>query len=416
MATRRLFHEDAYQVRFRSRVVALREHERRAAVELEETCFYPEGGGQPSDRGTLDGVPIVDVQVTDDGRVLHFCDAPGGGWPGAGGAEPGAELEGEVDWARRFDAMQQHSGQHVLSAAFEHVADATTLSSTLGAPDPAGGPGPARNVIEVALQAADWRLVERVEAAANRAVWEDRPVAMHLVEPGDLERFRLRKRPAKEGPLRVVEVEGWDASACGGTHVRRTGEIGGIKVLRWERVRDNLRFEFLCGERAWRDHAWRTEALAEAARRHTLGEREVIARLERLAGERDELRKGLAALTQRLIAAEALERTGDPPVAVVLFDAERPRDEVRMLAIKVLEAGAPWVVLGAAGPEPVIVVGRAAGDGADARALLPGLMERAQGRGGGSPSLVQVGARDAACAETAWRWALESWRGAAEGA
>jgi alanyl-tRNA synthetase len=214
----------------------------------------------------------------------------------------------------------------------------------------------------------------------------------------------------------VVEVEGWDASACGGTHVRRTGEVGVIKVLRWERVRDNLRFEFVCGLRAWRDHFWRAEALSEAARRHTLGEGEVLTWLERAAGERDELRRGLAALTQRLIAAEALELTGSPPAGVALFDAERPRDEVRMLAIKSLEAGAPWVVLGAAAPDPVIVVGRGSGQGADARALLPGLMERAQGRGGGSPTLVQVGARDAACAEAAWRWALDSWRGAGEGA
>ena len=176
-----------------------------------------------------------------------------------------------------------------------------------------------------------------------------------------------------------------------------------------------MRFEFLCGARALRDHAWRTEALVEAARRRTLGDRELIAQLERAAAERDELRKGLAALTARLIEAEARERVGDPPRRVAGFDAQRPRDEVRLLALKSLEAGAPWVALGAAAPDPVVMVGRARGLAQDMRALLPGLLERAQGKGGGSPDLVQVAALDGSRAEQAWRWAAEAVRQAVEG-
>ena len=390
MASERLYHDDPYATRFRARVAMAGEHAGRPAVELEATCFYPEGGGQLGDRGTLGGARVADVQVTEDGRIWHLLDGPD---------LPAGEVDAELDWARRFDHMQQHTGQHILSAAFDRLAGAPTLSSTLGE---------EHSVIEVALAGADWRRVERVEEAANRVVWEDRPVALHWVGPEEVGRFRLRKAPAVAGRIRVVEIPDWDASACGGTHVRRTGEVGAIKVIRWEKVRGNVRFEFLCGARALRDHAWRTEALVEAARRHTLKDRDVLGQLERAAGERDELRKTVAALTGRLIEAEARERTGVPPQGVAGFDVLRPREEVRLLALKSLEAGAPWVALGAAGPDPCVVVGRAKRLTADLRTLLPGLLERAQGKGGGSPDLVQVAAPDGARAEEAWRWAVEA--------
>ena len=415
MGTERLYYGDPYTTRFRARVEAVEPRPEGIGVELNRTCFYPEGGGQTSDRGTLDGRRVVDVRVAEDGRIWHLVEGAG---------SPSGEIEAEVDWPRRFDAMQQHSGQHVLSAAFERIADAPTLSSTLGV---------ERSVIEVELADADWPLVLRVEEAANRVVWEDRPVRLHWIDEEGARRFVLRKAPAVSGPIRVVEVPEWDASACGGTHVRRTGEIGCIKVLRWEKVRGHERFEFLCGARAWRDHAWRVEEMVEAARRRTLKDRELIAQLERAALERDELRKRMAGLTGRLIEAEARERAGDPPRGVAVFDASRPRGEARMLALKSLEAGAPWVVVGAAAPDPVVIAGRARGSRGerpgdardsgertrgvaepDLRALLPGLIERAEGKGGGSADLIQVGASGPVKAEEAWRWACESLRRAME--
>jgi alanyl-tRNA synthetase len=397
MATERLYHDDAYTTRFGARVVATAERDGRLAVELDATCFYPESGGQLADRGTLGGRAVADVQADDDGRIWHLLEA---------GPAPSGEVEGEVDWARRFDHMQQHTGQHVLSAAFEREADAQTLSSTLGA---------GHDVIETALAAADWRLVERVERAANRLLWEDRLVRLHWEDAESVKRFRLRKAPTVSGRIRVVEVPDWDVSACGGTHVRRTGEVGTIKVLRWEKVRGNVRFEFVCGERALRDHAWRTEEMVEAARRRTLADRDLLAHLERAAAERDELRKRLNAQGARLIEIEARDWTGDPPRAVTRFEPQRARQELRQLAFKALEAGSPWVVLGAAAPEPVVLAGRAKRLAVDLRTLVPGLLERTGGRGGGSPELVQAAAADGVRAEEAWRWAVEAVRGAMEG-
>jgi len=393
-ASRRLYYDDSYTTRFAAHVAAAGEYGGRAAVELEETYFYPESGGQQADRGTIGGMPVVDVQADEDGRVWHVV---------AGGTQPAGEAPAEVDWARRFDLMQQHTGQHILSAAFERVLAAPTVSSHLGE---------ETSSIEVGLAQGDWRLVGRIEEAANQIVWQDRTVERHWTDDEGVKRFALRKPPAVSGKIRIVEVPDWDVSACGGTHTRRTGEVGIVKIVRWEKVRGNLRFEFLCGGRALRDHAWRTETLLEAARRRTLGDRELVAHLERAAAERDELKKRLQELMTRLVVAEARERVGEPARAVADFAAARARDELRLLVIKCLEVGAPWVAAGSAGPEPAVVLGRAKGPGLDLRGLLPGVLERSRGKGGGSPDLIQVSAADAAAAEAAWTWARD-WLAAA---
>jgi alanyl-tRNA synthetase len=388
----RLYYDDAYTVRFAARVAAVGEHRGRPAVELERTYFYPESGGQEADRGSLGEARVVDVQADEGERVWHVLEAP------SPLVTVAAELAGEVDWARRFDHMQQHTGQHILSAALERVLSAPTVSSHLGE---------ERSTIDVVLADADWRAVERVEEAANRVVWEDRPVERHWTDAEGVRRFALRKPPQVTGRIRIVEIPDWDVSACGGTHTRRTGEVGVIKIVRWEKLRGNLRLEFLCGGRAHRDYAWRTEALTEGARRRTLKDRELIPHLERAAAERDALRKRLDEMVEAALAADARERVGQPPRGVADFAPSRPRDEVRRFALKCLEAGAPWVVAGAAGPEPVVIAGRAKALTADLKSLLAGLLERARGKGGGSPDLVQVAAADAAAAEDTWRWARD---------
>jgi alanyl-tRNA synthetase len=393
MPSQRLYYDDSYTTRFSARAVRSGEHRGRRAVELDATYFYPESGGQLADRGTLGSARVIDVQADEDGVVWHVLEAT---------AEASEALSAEVDWARRFDSMQQHTGQHILSAAFERIAGAATVSSHLGE---------ERSAIEVPLADVTWERVRAIEAAANRVVWEDRTIERHWIGEEDLPRFALRKPPPAEragsgGRIRIVEIPDWDVSACGGTHTRRTGEVGAIKVVRWEKVRGNLRFEFLCGARALDDHAWRTEALVEGARRRTLKDRELLAHLERAAAERDELRRRLDELSERLLLADARARAGDPPRPVADFAAIRSREETRRFAIKCLEVGAPWVSIGAAGPEPVVVVGRAKSLAVDLKTIVPGLLERSRGRGGGSPDLVQAAAADADAARTAWTWSL----------
>jgi alanyl-tRNA synthetase len=234
-------------------------------------------------------------------------------------------------------------------------------------------------------------------------------VLRHWVDEEGVKRFALRKPPKFGGRIRIVEIPDWDVSACGGTHTRRTGEVGLIKIVRWEKVRGNQRFEFLCGRRALDDYAWRTAALLDAARRRTLHDRDLIAHLERAAEERDALKKRLRALNEQAVADEARARTGEPPAAVEDFASERPRDLLRLFAIKCLEAGAPWVAAGTAAPEPAVVIGARRGT-TDLRALLPELLALAQGKGGGSPDMVQISAADAASAEACWKRAVEAVR------
>jgi len=277
MSSERRYYDDSYTTRFEGQVVALGEHAGKPALELATTWFYPESGGQLADHGAIGALKLVDVQVGHDERVWHVVEAPAGDAIPASGA-----LACEIDWARRFDHMQQHTGQHILSAAFERLLDGPTLSSTLGA---------ERSVIEVGLAEVDWRTVGRVEEAANRVLWEDRALKLHWTDDAHIGEFPLRKPPKVTGRIRVVEVPDWDWSACGGTHTRRTGEVGAIKIVGWERLRGNVRFAFLCGGRALRDHAWRTETLLEAAKRRSRSDRELVAHLERALDERDELKK-----------------------------------------------------------------------------------------------------------------------------
>jgi alanyl-tRNA synthetase len=302
--------------------------------------------------------------------------------------------------------MQQHTGQHVLSAAFEHVLNAATLSSTLGE---------ERSVIELALPEMDWRQAGEVETRANALLWEDRPIVLHWTDSEGVKRFALRKPPKVEGRIRIVEIPDWDLSACGGTHTRRTGEVGVLKIVGWEKVRGNVRVAFLCGGRALRDHAWRTEALLESARRRTLKDRDLIAHLERAAEERDELSKRLRALESRLLAEEAVRRVGDPPASVAELAESRSREDVRAFALACLTAGAPWVVSASRGPEPALVVARAKSAGGDVRSLLPALLEAAGGRGGGSPEMVQLSAAGPAEAEAAFALAVAAMPGLTQG-
>lgn len=386
--TARRDQEDAYTTSFGAHVLSRGRWRDRPAVRLTETWFYPEGGGQLADQGTIGGLPVEDVQTDEVGVVWHvMADTP----------QPGP-APARIDWSRRFDHMQLHTGQHVLSAAFERELDAPTLSSTLGA---------ERGVLEVGLDRADWRLLERVEQAANRVLWEDRALVHHWTDAAGAAKFPLRKAPQVSGRIRIIEIPDWDWSACGGTHTRRTGEVGVIKVTGWERVRGHIRFSFLCGRRALEDHAWRTESLSESARRHTLRDRDLIAHLERSAEERDALRKRVAELERSAMAAEVRQRVGEPPVGVEALREARSGADVRQFALLAIEEGAPWAVSGALSPEPALVVAIASRPGADLRVWLPDLLAAARGKGGGSPLLLTLAPADAASARAAHALAVE---------
>ncbi|MEO5987507.1 MAG: alanyl-tRNA editing protein [Candidatus Eisenbacteria bacterium] len=385
MSSVRRYYDDGDTRAFTARVVTLGEHAGRPAVELEESWFYPESGGQLGDHGRLGAARVLDVQAEGAGRIWHLVDS----------LPQDAQVECEIDWARRFDHVQQHTGQHILSAALENILDVPTLSSSLGED---------RCVIEVGLDSVDWRQIQRVEAAVHEVLWENRELRLHWTDAEGIGQFPLR-RPAKvSGRIRVVEVPDWDFSACGGTHAHRTGEVGVVKVIGWEKVRGNVRLAFQCGGRAVADHAWRTETMLEAAKRRSSSDRDLIAHLERAVEEREELRKRVVELNTRLIAEEARAANLASPTGVTAWWPERSREDVRTFATQCLLAGAPWVACAAASPAPALVVGRAKGSTLDLKAMLPQLLVTSGGKGGGSPDLLMLAPADAPGAQAALAW------------
>jgi len=288
--TNRLYLEDPWLLGFDANVVARRTHGDRPALILDRSAFYPEGGGQPADRGTLGGVPVVDVQEV-EGEVLHLLGGP----PPAGPA-----VHGEVDAARRRDHVQQHHGQHLLSAAFEAVKGAHTLSFHLGEET-------CTIDLDVPAAALGAAALREVEAHANGLVWRDLPVTARDFGPDELRALPLRKEPAKGSRIVVVGEAGRieDASPCGGTHPRRTGEVGAIAVLRAQKGAGGARVEFVCGGRVVAALAAAGERLGGAAAALRCAPADVPAAVARLSEEATARRKDVEKLLSALAEGEA---------------------------------------------------------------------------------------------------------------
>ena len=239
--TERLYYHDCYLRQFQARVIDTANG--GATLYLDRTAFYPTSGGQPFDTGSIGGVAVVDV-VDEDGRVAHRLAAP----------LANTSVDCSIDWERRFDHMQQHTGQHLLSAVLAEHFGLHTVSFHLGADT---------STIDLAAAGVDDRTIREAEQRANAVVFENRPVTFEYRDAADVE--GLRKASAREGELRIVVIDGLDRSACGGTHVRATGEIGPILIRKLEKVRQTVRVEFVCGGRAVRRARADYDALCQVA-------------------------------------------------------------------------------------------------------------------------------------------------------
>jgi alanyl-tRNA synthetase len=238
--TDRLYYRDPYLRRFEARVDSVESNR----VYLDRTAFYPTSGGQPFDRGTLNGSRVVEV-IDEGDRIAHVID----------GAPPDGAVTGEIDWSRRFDHMQQHSGQHLLSAVLVELFDIPTVSFHLGE---------EASTIDIAAPALDPERLARSEERANEIVFENRPISISFEHSSQVR--DLRKPSDREGELRIITIADLDRSACGGTHVRSTGEIGPVLIRKTDKIRGNVRIEFLCGMRAVRRARADFEALSRIGR------------------------------------------------------------------------------------------------------------------------------------------------------
>jgi alanyl-tRNA synthetase len=370
--TIRLYYVDAECLAFSARVVDVADGGRR--VYLDRSAFYPTSGGQPNDLGTLGGVPVVDV-VDDGDRVAHVLAEPLG-------ASVGDTVDGAVDAARRLDHMQQHTGQHLLSAVFADLLGAETASVHFG---------PEISTIELAGPAIDRAALLAAEARANELVAADVLVSVAFEDAATA--TGLRKPTDRSGEIRVVSIEGVDRSACGGTHVRSTARIGAVLLRRVERVRQNARVEFVCGLRAARRARADYDALAEVAATFSAAVDQVPALVRAQADSARETQARAERLEREVAAlgAESRWAAAAPDARGTRWVVERtggPVDALRALALAVAERpAAACVVLGA--DPPAVLVAASPDSGVDAGAALKSVLASVGGRGGGSPRLAQ---------------------------
>ena len=376
--TNRLYYTEPYRTDFDATVVAVDTVEGRTHVTLDQTAFYPTSGGQPFDTGTLGGAAVNEVIDREDGTIAHVT---------SGSLKAGEVVQGSIDWPRRFDHMQQHTGQHLLSAAFDRLFGVRTESFHLGT---------ISATIDLAREVSAAE-VAKAEDEANRIVWEDRPVAIRFASAEEAATMPLRKESVRTGPLRLIDIDDFDLSACGGTHVSRTGGIGVIAIGESEKFRGGSRVEFLCGGRALnRFRLWR-DSLAATQKFLSVAPEEMAAAVERMQGESKSQQRTIREFQEKLAIHEAhalMKNAVSTGSHVVLVEAIEGWDVQGLKAVAVAAAAAQpnaVVVLFTMTTPALVVIARGSSATVDAGALLKGLVAKFGGKGGGKPDLAQGG-------------------------
>jgi alanyl-tRNA synthetase len=386
-ATTRLYYDDPYLTTFTAQVIAIAEHAGRPAIALDRSAFYPAGGGQPSDQGWLEVAPasdhrwsVIDVQ-SDNGVVWHILSA----------SEPlpalGTTVTGQINWVRRFDHMQQHCGQHILTAAFIATCQAVTVSFHLS----------ERSVtIDLDVTNLNEDQVQAAEAWANQAVWANLPIYARFVSPTELTQIPLRKPPTVSDSVRVVSIGNIDHSACGGTHPARTGEVGAIVVTGWSRHRGMTRVEFVCGGRVITALHERDRAIRSAASALSVGWAELPAAVSRLQETLQGLQRELTQTRRELDALRAAQWYAQTPpvngrrvVTATLPNADLER--LRTIAGFIAELPGGIAIVAGGTERAQVVVACASDTAVDAREILAVGMKVLGGRGGGHARMAQGG-------------------------
>jgi alanyl-tRNA synthetase len=375
--TERLYYHDSYLRQFDAH--ALESADDGSTVYLDRTAFYPTSGGQPFDLGSIAGIAVRDV-VDEGDRVAHLLAAPLAAGP----------VACSIDWIRRFDHMQQHTGQHLISAVCEELFKLRTVSFHLGAEsatiDLEGGP-------------VDSRVISAVEARANEIVWENRPVDVTYEDAGSVQ--GLRKASEREGTLRVVSIHGLDRSACGGTHVRATGEIGAVLLRKLEKIRQSVRVEFLCGGRAVRRARADYEALNRVAQLFSASLDEVpgvVAAQMETARAADKARRKLQLDLAAYRGRELYQNTVPGPDGIrraVRRATSGSLEELRALAQNFTAQSMAVFVATLASP-PSVLLATSADSGVDAGQKLKAALAAVGGRGGGAARMAQGSVPDGA--------------------
>lgn len=388
-ATERLYYDDAFLREFDATVISCEPVGARWYIKLDRTAFYPASGGQPFDTGRLNDVAVVNVSDEHGDEIVHAAEKA---------LVPGAAVHGVIDWPRRFDHMQQHTAQHMLSAAFIELFGFQTVSFHLG-----------RDIstIDLAAPSVGPRHLDEAERRVNEIIFEDREIAVRYGTAEELAREGIRKKVEREGTLRVIEIANFDRQPCGGTHLSRTGQAGMLLIRKCERQKQYWRIEFVAGFRALTSAREDLRILRSAAEQIGCGMAELpqmIAKIqeERRASQRDakKLMERLAELEAAELLANKAELSADASrkiVAAVFDDAAA--SYLAMLAAKLVANPSVRAVL-ASRAAKAIVLAQSAGLDGDMGALLRELLAKFGGKGGGSKFFAQGSLLESATIES----------------
>ena len=366
METTKLYYEDTYLREFDAAVLSCREEQGRYLVVLDRTAFYPEGGGQPADHGVLGGVAVTDVQER-DGVVCHTC---------AGPLAVGSTVHGAIDWQRRFDHMQQHSGEHIVSGMLCAAFHCDNVGFHMGT-----------DIVTIDFNAdIPWEELLEIEGQANRYIQEDHPIDIQFHRGAELDAIDYRSKKPLEGDVRIVAFPGADCCACCGTHVLRSGQVGLVKFLSVQKFREGVRIELLCGKRALEYLSKTWEQAKAIGQRLSVKPVDSEAAVERLEGELANLKLRCAQLEESVFEAMAKEQAGKGNV--LLFQPAMRPDSVRRLmdAVSKTCGGLAAVFSGEEG-HYAYALGRA--DGQDISPLVKAMNAVLHGRGGGRNGFAQ---------------------------
>jgi alanyl-tRNA synthetase len=380
--TDRIYYHDSFLYDFDARVVEAFDSNGRSAIVLDRTAFYPTSGGQVHDLGmlTADGQQIAITEVADDedGRILHFAASP---------VATGTQVHGSVDAVRRRDHVQQHTGQHVLSAAFIRLFNMPTVSFHMGQES---------CTIDLETAGLSFAQAQKAELLANEVIAEDRPVSIRFVPLEEARQLGLRKLPPKQtGDLRLIDITDFDLTACGGTHVRATGQIGSILLRKIEKVKQGVRVEFVCGLRAVNTARRDYTTLTEAAGLYSSHIYDVPEQIRKSLTESKSAGKAQHKMLEELAqfsAERLLAQTAASPQVITQFFADRDAVFIKLLAQKLTAGKSAVIALLASGSgQPTLVFAQTPGQKSNMGQLMKDAMAQLGGRGGGSADMAQGG-------------------------
>lgn len=380
METKKLYHQDSYQTKFQAIIVdkySITEQGKLAVV-LNQTCFYPNSGGQINDRGTIEGIPVLAVEEEGD-KIVHYLEQEIKNGIGD-------SVNGEIDWHYRLDHMQQHTGQHILSGVLMELWQRETQSFHMGEDI---------CTLDIFTLPLDEDKMKEAEWRANQVVYENRVVQHYFSENKiELRTDRFKEKQGKLEQLRIINIENFDKSACGGTHCGQTGEVGIIKILGRENRKDKIRISFLCGYRALNDYQMKHLVLKNLSNFFTTGIENLEEKIRQLNLEQKELTKSYSKMEKRINEWESAElkaKSRQEIKGISLIEkifSEQKIQNLNQIATLLAKEENTFIILASENPEPAICLARSADLDYNLKEIMDKLFGEFNGKGGGSNNLV----------------------------